>query len=198
MGLFYSNNLATCLAWGRPWICIVFLTDDGDAAVRVAELGKYDATHARWVTSQPYQVGDLLSSSNASTWTPHQNRDGPSKFWSHFSVTHAFAENTRTVDLGSVTSVSDLIALANVERVASDIDVQHTLKEQDGTEHKLSDDMPIALQARVTGPLGVKALLSGSALRSPVVYPDIQIVLGKYVWNGRLRTRAITAGSKVK
>ena len=80
-----------------------------------------------------------------------------------------------------MTSVSDLIALANVERVASDIDVQLTLTEQDGTEHKLSDDMPIALQARVTGPLSVKALLSGSALRSPVVYPDIQIVLGKYV-----------------
>lgn len=41
----------------------------------MAELGKYDAVHERWVTSQPYQVGVLLSSSNASTWTPHQDRD---------------------------------------------------------------------------------------------------------------------------
>lgn len=46
-----------------------------DTAIKVAELGKYDAVNSRWVTSQSYQVGILLSSSNASTWTLHQNLD---------------------------------------------------------------------------------------------------------------------------
>lgn len=195
------NGTSTRITWQPVWLeagheyAIVLLTDDGDAAVRVAELGKYDATHARWVTSQPYQVGVLLSSSNASTWTPHQNRDLTFRL-----LGARFTENTRTVDLGSVTatSVSDFIALANVERVASDTDVQFTLTEQDGTEHKLSDDLPIALRARVTGPLSVKALLSGSALRSPVLYPGIQIVLGNMSETADYVTRAITAGSNSK
>lgn len=195
------NGTSTRITWQPVWLeagheyAIVLLTDDGDAAVRVAELGKYDATHARWVTSQPYQVGVLLSSSNASTWTPHQNRDLTFRL-----LGARFTENTRTVDLGSVTatSASDLITLANVERVASDTDVQFTLTEQDGTEHKLSDDLPIALRARVTGPLSVKALLSGSALRSPVLYPGIQIVLGNMSETADYVTRAITAGSNSK
>jgi hypothetical protein len=195
------NGTSTRMTWQPVWLeagheyAIVLLTDDADAAVRVAELGKYDATHARWVTSQPYQVGVLLSSSNASTWTPHQNRDLTFRL-----LGARFTENTRTVDLGSVaaTSVSDFIALANVERVASDTDVQFTLTEQDGTEHKLSDDLPIALRARVTGPLSVKALLSGSALRSPVLYPGIQIVLGNMSETADYVTRAITAGSNSK
>lgn len=196
-----TNGTATRLTWQPVWCeagheyAIVLLTDDANTAVRVAELGKYDATHARWVTSQPYQVGVLLSSSNASTWTPHQNRDLTFRL-----LGARFTENTRTVDLGSVTatSISDLIALANVERVASDTDVQFTLTEQDGTEHKLSDDLPIALRARVTGPLSVKALLSGSALRSPVLYPGIQIVLGNMSETADYVTRAITAGSNSK
>lgn len=196
-----TNGTATRLTWQPVWCeagheyAIVLLTDDANTAVRVAELGKYDATNARWVTSQPYQVGVLLSSSNASTWTPHQNRDLTFRL-----LGARFTENTRTVDLGSVTatSISDLIALANVERVASDTDVQFTLTEQDGTEHKLSDDLPIALRARVTGPLSVKALLSGSALRSPVLYPGIQIVLGNMSETADYVTRAITAGSNSK
>lgn len=195
------NGTSTRITWQPVWLeagheyAIVLLTDDGDAAVRVAELGKYDATHARWVTSQPYQVGVLLSSSNASTWTPHQNRDLTFRL-----LGARFTENIRTVDLGSVTatSASDLITLANVERVASDTDMQFTLTEQDGTEHKLSDDLPIALRARVTGPLSVKALLSGSALRSPVLYPGIQIVLGNMSETADYVTRAITAGSNSK
>lgn len=195
------NGTATRMTWQPVWLeagheyAIVLLTDDANTAVRVAELGKYDATHARWVTSQPYQVGVLLSSSNASTWTPHQNRDLTFRL-----LGARFTESSRTVDLGSVTAtnISDLITLANVERVASDTDVQFTLTEQDGTEHKLSDDLPIALRARVTGPLSVKALLSGSALRSPVLYPGIQIVLGNMSETADYVTRAITAGSNSK
>lgn len=67
------DGTATRIEWS-PVFChageeyaIVLLTDDADTAVKIAELGKYDAVNSRWVTSQPYQVGVLLSSSNAST-----------------------------------------------------------------------------------------------------------------------------------
>lgn len=107
-------------------------------------------------------------------WTPYQNRDLTFRL-----LGARFTKNRRTVDLGSVTatSVSDLITLV---------------------KHKLSDDLPIALRARVTGPLSVKALLSGSALRSPVLYHGIQIVLGNMSETADYLTRAITAGSNSK
>lgn len=195
------NGTATRMTWQPVWLeagheyAIVLLTDDADAAVRVAELGKYDASHGRWVTSQPYQVGVLLSSSNASTWTDHQNRDLTFRL-----LAARFTENTRIVDLGIITgnNTSDLIALANVERVASDTDLDFSLTEEDGTEHKLSDDLPIALRARVTGDLTVKAQMRGSSLHSPVLYPGVQMVLGNIAETADYVTRAIPAGSNTK
>lgn len=62
------------LAAGTEYAFVV-LCDDAETALSVAELGKFDATAQQWVVSQPYQVGVLLSSSNASTWTAHQDRD---------------------------------------------------------------------------------------------------------------------------
>jgi hypothetical protein len=195
------NGTSTRMTWQPVWLeagheyAIVLLTDDADAAVRVAELGKYDATHARWVTSQPYQVGVLLSSSNASTWTDHQNRDLTFRL-----LGARFTANTRIIDLGTITgnNTSDLIALANVERVASDTDLDFTLTEQDGTEHKLSDDLPIALRSRITGALNVKAQMRGSSLHSPVLYPGVQMVLGNVTETADYVTRAIPAGSNSK
>ena len=55
--------------------CIVIMCDDAVTAVSVGELGKFDAIQQAWVTSQPYTVGVLLSSSNNSTWAAHQAVD---------------------------------------------------------------------------------------------------------------------------
>ncbi len=196
-----TNGTATRITWQPVWLeagheyAIVLLTDDAVASVRVAELGKYDAAHSRWVTSQAYQVGVLLSSSNASTWTAHQDRD-----LAFLLLAAKFTESTRTVEVGKVAAskVSDLIILANVERVASDTNLDFTFLEVNGTEHKLSDDLPIGLRARITGDLNVKAHLSGSSLRSPVLYPGVQIVLGNIAETADYVTRAITAGMNTK
>lgn len=50
---------------------IVILCNDAQTELAVAEMGKFDASQQKWVTLQPYVVGVLLSSSNASTWTAH-------------------------------------------------------------------------------------------------------------------------------
>jgi hypothetical protein len=54
---------------------MVLLSDDAFHAVALAQGGKYDPVAERFVTSQPYTVGTLLKSSNASTWTPFQEAD---------------------------------------------------------------------------------------------------------------------------
>ena len=54
---------------------IVVLTDDNRHAVGIATLGQLHSNGSRLVTSQPYTVGVLLQSSNASTWTPRQSSD---------------------------------------------------------------------------------------------------------------------------
>ncbi len=159
-----TNGTATRITWS-PVFChggqeyaIVLLTDDADTAVKIAELGKYDAVNSRCVTSQPYQVGVLLSSSNASTWTTHQNLDLTFRL-----LAAKFTETSHVIDLGKVTAnnVSDLIVLTNVEKVGFDTNVEFILTDEEGKENFLSDNLPLALRERISGELTVKARLKG-------------------------------------
>ncbi|WP_341820848.1 hypothetical protein [Wolbachia endosymbiont (group A) of Myopa testacea] len=195
------NGTATRITWS-PVFChagqeyaIVILTDDADTAVKVAELGKYDAVNSRWVTSQPYQVGVLLSSTNASTWTAHQNLDLTFRL-----LAAKFTEVSYVIDLGKVTAndVSDLIVLANVEKVAFDTNVEFILVDEKGGESFLSDNLPLALRERINGELTLKVALKGSREKSPVLYPGLQLVLGNIGEKGDYVTRSITAGSNTK
>jgi hypothetical protein len=162
----------------------------------IGELGKYDTHNNRWVTVQAYQIGVMLSSSNASTWTPHQNSDLAFRL-----LAARFTETYVEVPLGSVEAdnASDVIALANVERVSSDTDVEFTLSENTtGITHKLSEDFPTALQERLTDTLVAKAILKGTSTMSPALYPGVQVVLGNLIEEADYITRVIPAGSNTK
>ena len=89
---------------------IVLLTDDADHAVAVAQAGKFDSANQQWVTSQPYTVGVLLKSSNASTWTPVQDTDLAFRLYGA-----RFTSTTRTVNLGSIfqTAVTSITRSGN-------------------------------------------------------------------------------------
>jgi hypothetical protein len=76
---------------------MVLLTDDPTHAVALAQLGKYDAAAEAFVTSQPYTIGTLLKSSNASTWTPVQEADLAFRMYAA-----TFTSTTRTVELGQL------------------------------------------------------------------------------------------------
>ena len=78
---------------------MVLLTDDATHAVALAELGKYDSTAGQFVTSQPYTIGTLLKSSNASTWTPVQEADLAFRMYGA-----TFTSTSRTVTLGQLRS----------------------------------------------------------------------------------------------
>lgn len=202
-----TNGTATRITWSPVWCdagqeyALVLLTDDANTAVKIAELGKHDSVNNRWVTSQPYQVGVLLSSSNASTWTPHQNRDLTFRL-----LAAKFTEVFHVFDLGKVTAnnTSDLIALANIDRVSSDTNVElevaakEVSKDESSTKHSLSDNLPIALRSRLNGELIVKATLRGSKKRSPVFYPGLQMILGEIAETADYVTRSIPAGLSTK
>lgn len=173
---------------------IVVLCDDADGTVSVAELGKFDAVAQRWITSQPYTVGVLLSSSNASTWTAHQDRDLT------FRILAAnFTETERTVPLGSasVTGATDLMLLAFADRPASQTGVRYTLTMPDASVITVDNLQPVQLAAPVTGTVSVAAVLSGDAAASPVLFPGTQLIEGTIGANGTYISRAVPAGAGV-
>lgn len=76
---------------------MVLLTDDAEHAVGLAELGKFDSVAQQFVTSQPYTIGTMLKSSNASTWTPVQESDLTFRMYGA-----RFTSTIRTVNLGQL------------------------------------------------------------------------------------------------
>lgn len=66
-------NIVKCEA--NTQYCVVILTDSPKISLAVATLGAKDMISAKYVVSNPYSTGVLFSSSNASTWTAHQDKD---------------------------------------------------------------------------------------------------------------------------
>lgn len=170
---------------------IVVLTDDANHAVSVAELGKYDP-RTGWVTAQPYQIGVLLSSSNGITWTPHQTQDLTFRL-----LGCRFLQTSKTVSLGqyTVTNLSDVMALAGVERPAAGTDVQFLATDAQGRIYTLSEDQGLALSEKLSGNLAVSAKLTGTETASPILYPGTQLVFGTLDAAGDYLSRAIPAAA---
>ena len=55
--------------------CVVIMTDSSKMKHYVAKLGDRDLIGGQYITSNPYISGTLFSSSNAITWTAHQDYD---------------------------------------------------------------------------------------------------------------------------
>lgn len=174
---------------------LVYLTDDAGHALAVAQLGKNDPDHG-WITEQPYQIGVLLSSSNASTWTPHQDKDLKFRLYAA-----RFSTQATTVSLGTVSAanVSDMVAAATVELPAAECNVEFVFTSQtDGSTIRMAPGQVVSLAQKVTGTYAVSAVLRGSATRSPVLYPGVQSILGKLVESAAYVSRSMPAGSNVR
>jgi hypothetical protein len=195
-----TNGTATRVLFTPVWLeenveyAIVILTNDGETAVAVAELGKFDSIHSAYITKQAYQVGVLLSSSNASTWTAHQDVDLAFRL-----LACRFSETEDIINLGTIVAAesTNLLTLANIERVSSETDVEFVYTDSDGKTNVLAEDMPIALKEKVSGEVSVRARLRGTTTRSPVLFQGVQAVLGTMDESGDYVTRAITAGTNI-
>lgn len=175
---------------------IVILCNDPDTAVAVAEMGKFDANVQKWVTAQPYTVGALLSSSNASTWTAHQTTDLAFRL-----LMARFTETERVVELGSIAlpaGTTDLILAGLCEIPASSCRCEYELELQDGAKISLAPNQGASLDRAVSGTAKLRARLYGQASASPVLWPGTQIICGILQTEGIYVTRSVEARGAAK
>jgi hypothetical protein len=179
---------------GREY-ALVALTDSATAALHVAELGKFDATAQKWITGQAYQVGVLLSSSNASTWTAHQDKDLTFRL-----LAARFTATSRTIPLGvaNVADCSDLLAEMTIDIPATGTNAQLLATAPSGEVFRMAPDKPVALPSRINGNVALSMLLEGNAVASPVLYPGMQFVAGDLEQSGTYVTRAFPAGTSAR
>jgi hypothetical protein len=171
---------------------LVVMCNDATAAAWVAVLGQWDSVNSHWVTSQPFQVGVLLSSSDNSTWTAHQDRDLA------FVLQKAvYTSNTQSVSLGtvSVTGATDLLLLASESDPSSTTGIEYTLTMPDTSTITVSNGQPVRLAAAVTGNIAISAALTGDSSTSPILFPGTQLVVGTVETSGEYVSRAIPGGS---
>ena len=176
------------LAAGTEY-ALVILCDDAETSVSVAELGKYDSLAQQWVASQPYQVGVLLSSSNASTWTAHQDRDLA------FRLLRASFSGKKSLELGTVavSGATDFMLLALSEVPSSQARIDYTLTLPDETTLVVAEGQAVTFATPVTGDVGVTAVLDGSEKWSPILWPDTQALVGVVQTTADYYGRSISA-----
>lgn len=179
-----------------PWCeasierAFVFLSDDPHHALAIAQIGKYDP-QTGWVTSQA-GAGVLLSSPNASTWTAHPDMDLTAQI-----LEARYTQATRTVQLGSIAGsrLTDLIALAGVETPAPGTDIELVFSRQDGSEIRTAPNSVVSLTEELDGPLQVKAILKGTAGASPILFPNVQLILGSLTEEADYVSRSFRCGT---
>lgn len=177
---------------------IVVMCTDSTGAVAIAELGKWDASNNQWVTQQPYTVGVMLSSSNASTWTAHQDRDLAFRL-----LGRNYTQARKEVGLGTVnvSDATDLLVYPMADNPVTGADSELTLTLPDGSNVAATDGQVVRFPSSVTGPIQVKAVLRSTEKASAVLHPGTQIVSGSAAITADYVSRAIqadAAGSTVR
>jgi hypothetical protein len=173
----------------------VVKTNDPAHSISVADRGAFDAVKQQWIAAQPYTVGTRFSSSNAVSWTIHQDSDIT------FKINCArFNPTSRTVDLGTyaVTDVSDVIVRGNVFLPTEATSVVFELVFGTETPVRVLPDQVWERTSFFTGNLTIRAILTGGALVTPVVARDLLAVLGTMQANGVYVSRAFTFGADVQ
>lgn len=167
---------------------LVVMSDDQTHEVGVSELGKFDAVSNRWVTSQPYDIGTLLSSSNAQTWTAHQDKD-----LNFLTFRANYSETQKVVNLGHVTvaNATDLLLLGNGVSLSAAATVSYSLTFPDGRVMAAADGQRISLAAPITGNVGIEAKIRADTDLSGILYPGTLIVAGAIEPEGDYVSRAI-------
>lgn len=174
---------------------IVLMCDDPTTKVNIAQLGKFDTTYNRWVTSQPYQVGTLLTSSNGNTWTANQDSD-----LSFVIRKPLYSETVKAFDLGDfpVTEATDLIVRAKVVIPNESCSISFALTMPDASVITVTNGQYITLPAAVTGNIGIVATLTSDGTMSPILYPGTQLIVGVLGATGTYVSRSIPAGTGVR
>lgn len=168
----------------------VVLTDDPTHEMAIAELGGVNED-GKVISSQAYQIGVMLSSSNATTWTPHQNGDLTFRL-----LSAEFVNTEREIPLGSyaVQRLSDMMVVGGTIRPSQDSGVTITFTDQDGRKYNMTENTPLRLSKEVSGTISVSAHLTGTKHLTPMVWPELLMMLGSQAGKAVYCTRAFNAG----
>ncbi|EON2339053.1 hypothetical protein ACLLKL_002023 [Escherichia coli] len=172
---------------------VVVLANDATTTVGISELGKQDQNDPKrpYVTTQPYQVGVLLSSANASTWTAHQDKDLTFRLYCN-----KYDKQPRTIEMGTFTlpnDTSDLLvsALTTTPATGADADLTLTFLDANNQAMTVSDGQVIKRGDVVHGKVSVKATLRCTDYASATIEPGSQIIAGVIATSGTYVTRRI-------
>ncbi|QPC87144.1 DUF4815 domain-containing protein [Mesorhizobium sp. NBSH29] len=190
-GGFFTARFTTPLYLepGRAYAFVV-LTDDANHSLAVAGLGKIDQNNAI-VSEQPFVVGVLLSSSNAQTWTVHNDIDLVFQL-----IGCLFSPAERTVAIGAFTAtkMSDIIVSAGVEYPESQASIEITMTRPNGEIITASPEQRIRLDTYIQNEtIQVAAKLRGTAKLTPFLFPGVQIIEGEIAATADYVTRSVTA-----
>lgn len=182
---------------GNQEYCIVLLTDDATHAVSVARLGDIQTTgpgSPKFITENPYTVGVLLASSNASTWLPLEGQDLT------FRINACiFSPTSKTVAYGtvSVSTLTDFMFAANVVRpsVACDVSFEADEVSTPSAVHNTPENSLLALPYSLTDSMTLKANMVGASKLSPIIYPNPQIFGGTMQNTATYISRTIPANA---
>lgn len=178
----------------RPSAFVV-KTDDADHSLSIAKLGGFDAINQQWIGAQPYITGVLLSSSNAQTWTPHNDEDLAFRV-----IAARFTDTEKTVELGSFNLVdcSDLQVRADVELPSADCSVVFEIERPGGVIYRVLPYQVLQLTEYITETVELRAILRGTEKLSPILYPPVMLVAGEIAEEGTYVTRRFNLGTAVK
>ncbi|WP_235693791.1 hypothetical protein [Brucella intermedia] len=157
----------------------------------VAEIGKIDLDTNAVISEQPFTVGVLLSSSNASTWTVHNEAD----LWFEM-LGCRFDPVERVIPIGTfkANKMSDVIIRAGVEYPDPSVDISIRLRRPSGEVITSAPSQTIRFDEYIQNEdIQVEAVLRGTERITPFLFPDIQIIEGELQPTANYATRAIDA-----
>ena len=174
----------------------VVLTDNAEHSLKIAELGKLDVERDQYVVGQPYQVGVLLSSSNAATWTPHQRADlkfriVAAKFYEEGSSNTE--ELVTDVDLATLTfaNVTDILALIGVD-IRGDSSRAEVRLQQGTRVERFVPNSPVQFPTEISGETQISMRLFGNSKVCPIILPFAQLITSILENSGTYVTPVIT------
>lgn len=175
-----SFEVPTYLPSGQMFAFVV-KSNDADHSISIADRGGFDEANQKFVGVQPYVAGTRFSSSNAVSWTVHQDSD----------ITYTingclFTSLTRRIELGihEVVNVSDIIIGAKVSLPTVNTSVLFELTFGDETPLLISPNQPFERDDYFTGNLKIALIINGTAHASPIVGRDVTLILGTIASEG--------------
>lgn len=176
---------------GNDMFAYVVKTNDPDHSISIADRGGFDASRQEWVAAQPYTLGTRFSSSNAVSWTVHQDSDITCV------VNRAvFGPTSKRVELGTynVSDVSDIIVGADVFLPNGSAEALFELTFGDDDPINVRPNQPLERDSFFTGELKVALILTGTEDVSPIVQRDVVLMLGTLQTEGTYIGNAFPVG----